>query len=83
MKTAENGKTCLTDGDNAKVSGDEFYRNEYGDVICPIGTYVIKEIKAPEGYELSNIVYIENVISDSKKEHGASSKAYYGIDCDT
>ena len=35
-----------------KVSGDDFYRSAGGMITLPLGTIVIKEIKAPSGYNL-------------------------------
>lgn len=35
-----------------KVSGDDFYRAANGTISLPLGTAVIKEIKAPKGYNL-------------------------------
>lgn len=35
-----------------KVSGDDFYRAANGAISLPLGTAVIKEIKAPKGYNL-------------------------------
>ena len=35
-----------------KVSGDDFYRAANGAISLPLGTVVIKEIKAPKGYNL-------------------------------
>lgn len=33
-----------------KASGDSFYLNDQGEVVVPLGTLVISETKAPEGY---------------------------------
>lgn len=35
-----------------KVSGDDFYRAANGAISLPLGTVIIKEIKAPKGYNL-------------------------------
>lgn len=35
-----------------KISGDDFYRSADGMITLPLGTIVIKEIKAPSGYNL-------------------------------
>lgn len=35
-----------------KVSGDDFYRAANGAISLPLGTAIIKEIKAPQGYNL-------------------------------
>ena len=41
------------------VSGDEFYRNARGRIVLPYGTLVIKEVKAPAGYNISDKIFIE------------------------
>ena len=35
-----------------KVSGDQFYKSQSGNITVPLGTLVIQETKAPEGYLL-------------------------------
>ena len=46
---AGSGQTLL----RGKLISGEFYNNEQGNITWPIGTYRIKETKAPEGYLLS------------------------------
>lgn len=59
MATDKNGMTSLSEQYRwNKVGGDEFFENENAQVACPLGTYVIKETKAPEGYLLSEKYYI-------------------------
>ena len=50
LQTDEYGYCRLTD--ECKVSGDELYYNTNGQVTLPLGTVVIKEVKAPLGYNL-------------------------------
>ncbi|MDO4842580.1 MAG: prealbumin-like fold domain-containing protein [Phoenicibacter congonensis] len=38
------------------VSGDETFKDTFGDVVFPIGTYTIQEIKAPTGYLVNNTI---------------------------
>lgn len=38
---------------------------------------------APRGYEVSDIVYIVNVVADKSQADGVSIRVYYGNDCDT
>ena len=64
MQTDEDGWTSLRAGNSTfttkdgtthpyKVSGSDFYYSISGDIMLPLGTVVIKETKAPEGYNLS------------------------------
>ena len=55
------------------VSGDKFYHASNGEVTLPLGTVLIRESKAPEGYLLSNEVYVRNIASDG---HAEMVKAY-------
>lgn len=73
LRTNENGYTGLTRGDETfehdgniypyKVSGDDFYR-ELGLITAPLGTVVARETKAPEGYNLSDKVFVSRVVMD-------------------
>ena len=67
IQTDEDGKAllaskCLADG----YKSDEFYYTsaEIPNPAVPIGTVVIREVKAPDGYSLSNVVFYRN-LSDS------------------
>lgn len=67
IQTDEDGKAllaskCLADG----YKSDEFYYTlaENPNPAVPIGTVVIREVKAPDGYSLSNVVFYRN-LSDS------------------
>ena len=51
--TNENGFIYLPNADAHYVSGDPLYRDGAGAVIVPRGTLVIRETKAPEGYNLN------------------------------
>ena len=41
-----------------KVSGDDFYLDDLGIIELPLGTLVIKEVKAPSGYKISDKAFI-------------------------
>lgn len=61
IETQENGrallnKNYLADGYNS----DEFYYNN-NLITIPIGTVVIREVKAPEGYSLSDVVFYRHI----------------------
>lgn len=48
-----------------KVSGDDFYYSQSGDVAIPLGTVTVQETKAPEGYLLGEQpVYLNKITSD-------------------
>lgn len=55
LKTDENGRIKIPrTADEMKtyfVSGQEFYKDSEGDNTFGLGSYIITEIKAPEGYE--------------------------------
>lgn len=74
MRTNDNGYLHISLGDQSfecngktypyKVSGDNFYY-EYGQIAVPLGTIVTYESKAPEGYNLSDKVFVSRVVMDA------------------
>ena len=67
IETQENGrallnKNYLADGYNS----DEFYYNN-NLITIPIGTVVIREEKAPEGYSLSDVVFYRHISEEIAK----------------
>lgn len=91
IETQENGrallnKNYLADGYNS----DEFYYNN-NLITVPIGTVVIREEKAPEGYSLSDVVFYRHIseeIAEIAKDTNTPinvpinempAKAYVGI----
>ena len=66
LKTDEDGFCDLDE--KYLVSGDKFYHASNGEVTLPLGTVLIRESKAPEGYLLSNEVYVRNITSDGHAE---------------
>lgn len=69
FKTNENGYIFFDS--NYFVSGDEFYYTETNpNPILPLGTIVIQETKAPDGYEIDpdNNYFIRKITSDSSGE---------------
>lgn len=58
-EAGENGicyKTALAEEYKTEES-DDFYLDEEGNVVLPLGTYFVEEIKAPEGYLLENAFF--------------------------
>lgn len=67
LKTDEDGFAALDD--EYLVEGDAFYTRTTGDVTLPLGTLVIREVAAPEGYLLSGErCYVQQITSDSHLE---------------
>lgn len=67
IQTDEDGKALLASKYLADgYKSDEFYYTsaENQNPAVPIGTVVIREVKAPDGYSLSNVVFYRN-LSDS------------------
>lgn len=67
IQTDEDGKALLASKYLADgYKSDEFYYTsaENPNPAVPIGTVVIREVKAPDGYSLSNVVFYRN-LSDS------------------
>lgn len=64
VKTNEQGEAILDEA--FLVSGDDFYTNSNGAPTIPLGTVLIQETKAPEGYLLPDPapVYVRNVTTD-------------------
>lgn len=59
LKSDEKGRVLFSG--NARVSGDDFFRNSDGENILPLGTVTIQETKAPRGYLLNNQVILSRV----------------------
>lgn len=62
LRTDENGELRLTE--ESKTGGDEFYKNDKGETVLPLGTVAIREVKAPEGYLLNEEMYIREIRPD-------------------
>lgn len=48
------------------VTGDDLYKDAGGYVTVPLGTVVTHETKAPEGYNISDKVYVSRVVMDAE-----------------
>lgn len=73
MKTDEHGFIDLRQGEGCKVAGDDLYYDTTGAITLPLGTYVIKETKAPEGYRLNESSVIRTVTGMPNSEESVSS----------
>ena len=79
-----------TDGKKDRLGGAEFVlKNENGEIIAnkitdekgnlsfgkyPTGTYYLEELKAPEGYEKSNVYFVVKVSEDGQVSYNAKFK---------
>ena len=71
-RTDETGELKLSD--ESKISGDEFYKNEAGECVLPLGTVTLQEIKPPEGYLLNDTLFVDKIIPDGS---GETDTAYH------
>lgn len=62
LKTDDDGRAIFDE--SHKVSGDDFYTNDKGDIVMPLGTLLIQETKAPDGYLINNTVHLCPITSD-------------------
>lgn len=68
VKTNENG--CASLLKEEQVSGDELYYDSAGNPTLPLGTYLIQETKAPEGYLLGDdTVFVRTVTQAGDAEN--------------
>lgn len=64
FKTDSEGKIKLIK--DYFASGDELYFDKNGNVVLPMGTVTIQEVKAPRGYLLNEKVFIRQISPDKK-----------------
>ena len=50
---------CIRDSDGTVVTSDPLYRNEAGNPTYPLGTYTLREVKAPTYYEIKGSATIK------------------------
>lgn len=67
FKTNETGRIRIMD-ESLKVSGDDLFYDSMGQITLPIGTLLIQETKAPEGYLIDPTVYVRNITPDGTLE---------------
>lgn len=62
LKTDNDGYCDLVD--TYVVAGDTLYRDSSGNPTVPLGTLLIQETKAPDGYLLNNEIFVRNITSN-------------------
>ena len=69
FETDDKGEIYLND--SYKIAGDEFYKSTNSVITMPIGTIVIEEILAPEGYLNSNEgkCWVRSITAQGSSEH--------------
>lgn len=74
--------TSLSDGEEYQLNGDKFFKDRSGKIVFPIGTYVIREAIAPEGYGVSDAVFLMTVVPtyDDKGSVNGVKVNYYDQD---
>lgn len=71
LQSDEDG-TCPMDAEH-KLEGDEFYKDSDGQIVLPLGTVVITEVKAPKGY----LVNDEKTVIHLTDESGGTEEIIY------
>lgn len=71
IKTDSDGYTILTNDtnyfiDDSKYNSDDLY-SDGGSITIPIGTIVIKEVEAPAGYKISDMVFYRRITEEIAK----------------
>lgn len=67
VRTSPDGRALL-DAEHL-VSGDALYTNTSGKTILPLGTVTIREVKAPEGYVITDAsTHLQKITSDGTSE---------------
>ncbi len=77
LKTDSDGKLYFDDAH--RVSGPDFWKNTDGETVFPAGTLTVTETKAPDGYLVNPVTWIEQIRSvrnDADTESGLR-KWYY------
>ena len=73
MRTDAHGFIDLRQGGGCKVSGDDLFYDTTGAITLPLGTYTIKETKAPTGYKLNESVVVRTVTGMPNSSESVSS----------
>lgn len=68
FETDTHGKINLNNAAQ-KLAGDKLYQNSAGEAALPLGTYLLQETKAPEGYTLNSEVFVRRVTASGNEEN--------------
>ncbi len=66
VSTDRNGFAYLAapgDAPGADLAEGDCYRDEEGNPVLPLGTYLVQEIEAPEGYLINDRVHVRQVVA--------------------
>ena len=66
IQTDAQGIAKLQDG--YKISGDDWYTNQEGQVVFPLGFVTIEETKAPQGYHRNKEIFTCEIKADGNQE---------------
>lgn len=69
IETQETGRALLNKNYLAKgfISDDFYYWEDNPDPIVPVGTVVVREVKAPDGYSLSDVAFYRTITVEGAK----------------
>lgn len=73
LKSDEKGQVFLSD--EAKVSGGEFYENDSGEYVFPLGTVTFQETKPPRGYLINNEIIVRKITETGPGETDTAFQA--------
>lgn len=68
-QTGADGKIWLDSAD-CYIGGDTLFKDNYDNVVFPLGTLTVQEYEAPDGYLLDETVFVTNLFSKSYYVNG-------------